>query len=72
MRVVAEGVETRDQFTFLQERGCPEGQGYYFSRPVIAAQVPRLLRGTLPETAVPINGLGEGIDTPGPLPQAHF
>jgi diguanylate cyclase (GGDEF)-like protein/PAS domain S-box-containing protein len=72
MRVVAEGVETREQLTFLQERGCPEGQGYYFSRPVIAAQLPRLLRGTLPETAVAINGLGEGIDTPGPLPQAHL
>jgi len=72
MRVVAEGVETREQLTFLQERGCPEGQGYYFSRPVIAAQLPRLLSRTLPETAVAINGLGEGIDTPGPLPQAHL
>jgi len=72
MRVVAEGVETREQLTFLQQRGCPEGQGYYFSRPVIAAQLPRLLGRTLPETAVAINGLGEGIDTPGPLPQAHL
>jgi len=35
IRVVAEGVETREQLTFLQEHSCPEGQGYYFSRPVV-------------------------------------
>jgi diguanylate cyclase (GGDEF)-like protein/PAS domain S-box-containing protein len=43
MRVVAEGVETREQLTFLQEHSCPEGQGYYFSRPVVAAQLTQLL-----------------------------
>ncbi len=43
MRVVAEGVETRDQFVFLQEHSCPEGQGYYFSPPVVAGQLTRLL-----------------------------
>ena len=39
MRVVAEGVETREQLAFLQEQSCPEGQGYYFSQPVIAGGV---------------------------------
>jgi diguanylate cyclase (GGDEF)-like protein len=34
LRVVAEGIETRRQLTFLMEHNCPEGQGYYFSRPV--------------------------------------
>jgi diguanylate cyclase (GGDEF)-like protein/PAS domain S-box-containing protein len=72
MRVVAEGVETRDQFVFLQEHSCPEAQGYYFSRPVVAAQLARLLGGNQAETAVAMNGLGEGIDTSGPLPQTPF
>jgi diguanylate cyclase (GGDEF)-like protein len=35
-RIVAEGVETSAQLEFLQLHGCGEGQGYYFSRPVVA------------------------------------
>jgi EAL domain-containing protein (putative c-di-GMP-specific phosphodiesterase class I) len=35
-RVIAEGVETRSQLDFLQRHGCGEGQGYYFSHPVVA------------------------------------
>jgi diguanylate cyclase (GGDEF)-like protein/PAS domain S-box-containing protein len=37
MRVVAEGVETKEQVLFLRERACEEAQGYYFSRPMNAA-----------------------------------
>jgi diguanylate cyclase (GGDEF)-like protein/PAS domain S-box-containing protein len=43
MRVVAEGVQTSEQLAFLQRHGCPEGQGYYFSRPVAAGEFARLL-----------------------------
>ncbi|MBE5957943.1 MAG: EAL domain-containing protein [Lachnospiraceae bacterium] len=32
--VVAEGVETKEQFTILKDRGCDIIQGYYFSKPV--------------------------------------
>jgi diguanylate cyclase (GGDEF)-like protein len=42
-RVIAEGVETREQFAFLQTQHCGEGQGYYFSRPVLAGQFAKLL-----------------------------
>jgi diguanylate cyclase (GGDEF)-like protein/PAS domain S-box-containing protein len=42
-RVTAEGVETREQLAFLQSQGCDEGQGYYFSYPVVAEQFARLL-----------------------------
>ena len=44
MRVVAEGVETAQQLAFLQHHGCPEAQGYYFSRPVVAGEFAQLLR----------------------------
>lgn len=44
IRVVAEGVETRAQQLLLLEQGCPEGQGYYFSRPVPAQEIAHLLR----------------------------
>ena len=44
MRVVAEGVETREQLAILQEFDCPQGQGYYFSQPVPAAKFGHLLK----------------------------
>ena len=43
MRVVAEGVETRDQLEFLREHSCPFAQGYFFSPPVIAEELGQLL-----------------------------
>jgi diguanylate cyclase (GGDEF)-like protein/PAS domain S-box-containing protein len=43
-RVIAEGIETRAQLNFLQRHGCAEGQGYYFSRPVVAEQAGKLLK----------------------------
>jgi diguanylate cyclase (GGDEF)-like protein/PAS domain S-box-containing protein len=43
VRVVAEGVETAEQLAKLQECQCPEGQGFYFSRPVPSDEVARLL-----------------------------
>jgi EAL domain-containing protein (putative c-di-GMP-specific phosphodiesterase class I) len=42
IHVVAEGVETAEQFAQLQELGCEYGQGYYFSKPVDAAAAERL------------------------------
>ena len=43
LKVIAEGVETAEQMAFLQIQGCDEGQGYYFSRPIVADQFAKLL-----------------------------
>jgi len=39
MTPLAEGIETQEDWLFLVERGCPLGQGYYFSRPVTADEI---------------------------------
>jgi diguanylate cyclase (GGDEF)-like protein/PAS domain S-box-containing protein len=44
MRVVAEGVETYDELSFLLAHECEEAQGYYFSRPVLPHAFAGLLR----------------------------
>jgi diguanylate cyclase (GGDEF)-like protein/PAS domain S-box-containing protein len=38
LNVIAEGVETRAQQEFLEQRGCHAYQGYFFGRPVTLAQ----------------------------------
>ena len=38
MEVIAEGVESVDQLRYLEQHGCHEIQGYFFSRPLPAHQ----------------------------------
>jgi EAL domain-containing protein (putative c-di-GMP-specific phosphodiesterase class I) len=55
MRVIAEGVETLEELSFLQAHQCDEAQGYYFSRAVHPQQFAKLLdagkSGLIPEIA---------------------
>lgn len=43
MRAVAEGVETAEQAAQLRAMGCQYAQGYFFSRPIDASGIERLL-----------------------------
>src|SRR5262249_48336348 len=45
VKVVAEGVETRDQLERLRELGCDEYQGFLFSPAVSPAELEKLARG---------------------------
>jgi EAL domain-containing protein (putative c-di-GMP-specific phosphodiesterase class I) len=49
LKVVAEGVDAREQLQFLAQRGCQEFQGYLCSRPAPAELFERLARRTMPQ-----------------------
>jgi diguanylate cyclase (GGDEF)-like protein/PAS domain S-box-containing protein len=52
MKVLAEGIETKQQFVALRRLGCDELQGFYFGRPSAAEDAEALIRkGKLPGKA---------------------
>jgi EAL domain-containing protein (putative c-di-GMP-specific phosphodiesterase class I) len=59
MAVSAEGVETVEQSGWLRERGCAELQGFYFSRPLEAAEIDALMQAA---DEAPTTGDLEAVD----------
>jgi EAL domain-containing protein (putative c-di-GMP-specific phosphodiesterase class I) len=51
MEVVAEGIETCEQYRLLREMKCHYGQGFLFARPMTAEGITELLR--LPDRVLP-------------------
>lgn len=48
LEVVAEGAEVKEQVEFLKEHGCDLVQGYFYSKPLPAAEFAVMLRDGLP------------------------
>lgn len=44
LEVIAEGIETREQFQNLKKLGCQQAQGYFFSGPVPASKAGALIQ----------------------------
>ena len=44
MNVIAEGIETLEQLRALKDLDCPQGQGFWFARPIPPPAVERMLR----------------------------
>ena len=40
---LAEGIETKENFEILRGLGCPYGQGYWMSRPLVTSAFEQLL-----------------------------
>jgi diguanylate cyclase (GGDEF)-like protein len=51
MDIVAEGVETEFEAMMMTKLGCTELQGYYFSKPIDADEIPDLLHSYRPRSA---------------------
>jgi EAL domain-containing protein (putative c-di-GMP-specific phosphodiesterase class I) len=72
LRVIAEGVETEQQCTFLRDNECDEMQGYLFSAPVAASKIHSLLE----EQARLLSEVGQAgtaslATSPAPATHAH-
>ena len=45
MKLIAEGIETKEQYEFLKELKCDVIQGYYFSKPISVEDFEKRLKG---------------------------
>lgn len=70
LRVVAEGIETREQLDCLLELGCEFGQGYFFARPTDCLNVKAFLKGG--NRTLPGGTVGSAIDKPAAIVSASW
>ncbi len=66
LAVVAEGIETREQWYMLMTDGCEYGQGFLFSRPLPGPGIPKYIRAA--NRADPLRG---GISRSGLKPRSR-
>jgi EAL domain-containing protein (putative c-di-GMP-specific phosphodiesterase class I) len=56
MITTAEGVETEEQLKILRAEGCTQVQGYLFSKPRPAAEVPEMIKKIEPKARIALVG----------------
>jgi EAL domain-containing protein (putative c-di-GMP-specific phosphodiesterase class I) len=62
MKAFAEGVETAEQLQKLRHMKCDQAQGYLFSRPVAAAEVPSAISGIERSAYVTVSTIHKSAD----------
>jgi EAL domain-containing protein (putative c-di-GMP-specific phosphodiesterase class I) len=62
MKTVAEGVETAEQLQKLRHMKCDQAQGYLFSRPVPAADVPSVISRIERSASVTVSTIHKSAD----------
>ena len=71
MGTAAEGVETAARLDFLAAAGCDLMQGYFISRPLLAAKITALLGAGLLPVRRAAGGPGPALARPHPLASLH-
>ncbi|MGO4469519.1 putative bifunctional diguanylate cyclase/phosphodiesterase, partial [Pseudoduganella sp. RAF53_2] len=56
LSIVAEGVETEEQYELLRKQGCQYAQGYLFSKPVLGVRAQLMLERAAGQSRVAITG----------------
>ncbi len=62
VKVVAEGVETQEQYDLLKNAGCDIIQGYYFSMPCVTEDFEKLIQKENDELSKEINEVLDNLD----------
>jgi CheY-like chemotaxis protein len=65
LQVVAEGVETASQLAYLRRHRCDEIQGYFYSKPLPAAEIAQLLIAKKPLATIKFELAMEQLRNPG-------
>ena len=66
VNVVAEGVETEEQAQLFASMSCSHAQGYYYSRPISASSISRLIAST-----VSLNSVESSVAAASSGPRSH-